>query len=355
MTYPRSGAELLRWIDRDWDRFVAKRDAVGLSLIGLSGPFGWSVKDVVANIAAWERGLIALLEKRPRYAAMGIAGADETINDIDAINALIYLQCRNQSFAEVRRVADATHRELRARLDRMPWDDLQQPVAAFQPFALDAGTESALAYVAGDTYEHYVEHLPDLDAIVAAVAAANDGDRPGGLPRMDHPTSKAELMERIDRAWTSFRDVAFTVDDSAAATPGPDGWSAKDQIAHVSAWERSLMGLLQKGSRAAAMGVEESLYAAHDTDAINAQIYARVKVLPLAEVKRQADATHAELLAVLDGLSWEDLNKPYSDYVAGAPADGPDDDPVGAWVVGNTYEHYSEHQGYLEKTVAAVT
>lgn len=342
-------------IDQTWAEFVARVDGVDPSLVAKPGPFGWSVKDVVANITGWERGLIALLEGQPRYAAMGIAGADETTSNIDAINALIHEQWRDQPFAEVRRVAGATHRELRALLDRMPWDDLQQPAAAFQPFALAAGTESALAYVAGDTYEHYVEHLPDLDAIMAAVAAANDGERAGGLPQMDHPTSKDELMERINRAWTSFRAVAFNVDSSVVATPGPDGWSAKDQIAHVSAWERSLMGLLQKGSRAAAMGVEESLYAAHDTDAINAQIYARVKELPLAEVKRQADATHAELLAVLDGLSWEDLNKPCSDYVAGAPADGPDDDPVGAWVVGNTYEHYLEHQGYLEKTVAAVT
>lgn len=171
---------------------------------------------------------------------------------------------------------------------------------------------------------------------------------------MDIPTSKADLMERIDRTWTSFRDVAFSVDDSLIAIPGPDGWSAKDQIAHISAWERSLMGLLTKQSRAAAMGIDQSLYDGHDTDAINAQVYAQAKDLPAAEVKRRADETHAALLAVLDGLTWDDLNQPYSQYQGAAPADG-DDYPVGAWVMGNTFEHYPEHQGYLETTVAAIS
>ena len=172
---------------------------------------------------------------------------------------------------------------------------------------------------------------------------------------MDHPTSKADLMVRIDRTWTSFRDATFSVDDARIVIPGPGGWSVKDQIAHISAWERSLMGLLTKGSRAAAMGIDEQLYAGHDTDAINARVYALAKELPVADVKRRADETHAALLVVLDGLTWEDLNQPYSHYQAGAPAGGPEDYPVGAWVAGNSYGHYPMHQGYAEATLAAIS
>lgn len=172
---------------------------------------------------------------------------------------------------------------------------------------------------------------------------------------MDHPTSKADLLERINRTWMSFRDATFGVDAARITIPGPDGWSVKDQIAHISAWERSLMGLLTKGSRAAAMGIDESLYAGHNTDAINDEVYTLAKDLPVTEVKRRADETHAALLVVLDGLTWDDLNQPYSQYQAGAPAGGPEDYPVGAWVVGNTYEHYPLHQGYVEATLAAIS
>ena len=53
----------------------------------------------------------------------------------------------------------------------------------------------------------------------------------------------------------------------------------------------------------------------------------------------------ARLVAVLGGLSDDDLQKPYSHY---QPTDPDERRPVVGWVAGNTYEHYAEHIDWIK-------
>ncbi len=173
MAHPGSKEELLAWIDRDWRAYTAWLDAIDPARVEVAGPFGWSVKDVVANIAAWERGAGALLRRQSRYAAMGItdlaAGAS-----VDQINAVLFEQTRHQTFTRTWAEAETAHAELRTLLDRVSWDHLTMPVSRYHPAMTVTNDSTVLAYVAGDTYEHYAEHRPDIDAIVAAVVAAEE-------------------------------------------------------------------------------------------------------------------------------------------------------------------------------------
>lgn len=166
---------------------------------------------------------------------------------------------------------------------------------------------------------------------------------------MSEPTTKDELMARIDEAWAGFTEAVERVDEARMVVLGPDGWSVKDQVAHVTAWERSLIALLTGRSRAAAVGMDEAEYASADVDQINARIQGQARSRSTAEVLAQAESTHAELLRVLAPLSWEDLGKPYSHY---QPASPERDEPVLGSVLGNTIEHYPEHREYLEAAVA---
>ena len=67
---------------------------------------------------------------------------------------------------------------------------------------------------------------------------------------------------------------------------------------------------------------------------------------PLPEVVAESQATHGELMALLNSMSQEDLEKPYSHYQPDVPP--PNAAPVGGWVHGNTWDHYNEHIGWLE-------
>lgn len=162
---------------------------------------------------------------------------------------------------------------------------------------------------------------------------------------MKRPTTKDELMAVIGEEWSALQDAITRADPARQAATGPDESAMIDLVAHVSAWERSLIALLTGQSRATAVGMDETSYANADIDQINAHISSRVASRAYSEVLTQAQATHSELIGVLDRLSWEELNKPYAHFQPGSARDEPAIDSV----LGNTAEHYAEHREYLER------
>jgi uncharacterized protein (TIGR03083 family) len=171
---------------------------------------------------------------------------------------------------------------------------------------------------------------------------------------MERPTTKAELMAQIEASWATLQEAVAGVDPTRMATPGPDGWSVKDQLAHIAAWERSVIALLTGKSRAAAIGMDEAAYAASDVDQMNARIVAQTADATYPEVLAQSQATHNELIGILDRLSWDEVNKPYKHFQPGCQ-EAFGDDPALNWVLGNTTEHYPEHRDYLTRTAAAIS
>ncbi|MGE0600210.1 MAG: ClbS/DfsB family four-helix bundle protein [Dehalococcoidia bacterium] len=160
------------------------------------------------------------------------------------------------------------------------------------------------------------------------------------------PRTKPELLILIRERWGALQSLVSALGGDEVDEPLGDGWSAKVHVAHIAAWERSLMALLRKQDRGAAMGLAPEVWASHDTDAINAVIAEESVGMPAEEVIEDATRVHGELMALIDSLSQEDLEKPYSEYQPGdLPYNG---NPVGGWVHGNTWDHYNEHIGWLE-------
>lgn len=161
----------------------------------------------------------------------------------------------------------------------------------------------------------------------------------------DTPQNKAELIARIDRAWSDLEQaVAGWSDEQLTVPRDAAGWSAKDHLAHLAAWERSMLVLLRdRQPQHVGLGVDQALFESHDIDAINAAIYAQVRDQPLAEVETERQRVHQEMRALLEALPEVDLLKPYGYYVEGGP-----DGPVYAWVNGNTWDHFDMHRGWIE-------
>lgn len=163
----------------------------------------------------------------------------------------------------------------------------------------------------------------------------------------DAVPTKDEVVERIDRAWHELQATigAATEDELTRPGPGPGlsdgGWSVKDHLAHLAAWERSLLALLTGQDRAAAVGADAGSYRTAGVDSLNEGIYRRTTGLPLAAVLSDLRLGHERLLAALDPLSAAELERPATDFEPSDP-DAPAD-PVVGWVAGNTYEHYDEH------------
>lgn len=129
------------------------------------------MKDHLIHIAAWEQSLLALLEGADRRAAMGVGpGVDET----DAINAAVWTMHRDRTAEEVLDYFRKTHALLMKLLGTMSDADLQLPYNHYQANdPRDPGdNRPAVDWVAGNTYEHYAEHIDWIDHLVTNSSAA---------------------------------------------------------------------------------------------------------------------------------------------------------------------------------------
>jgi ureidoglycolate hydrolase len=163
--------------------------------------------------------------------------------------------------------------------------------------------------------------------------------------QLDVPT-KAELLERIGASRERIESLVARRREADVTRPGPDGWSVKDHLVHVTIWEESLLALLEGRDRDAAIGLEPSGgEVPSDVDAINARIHEKHRNRPYGDVLGKFRANDARVLDAVDKLSDSDLLRPYSYYQPGAD----EIRPVVGWINGNTWEHYDEHVKEMEK------
>src|SRR5690349_16449116 len=97
-------------------------------------------------------------------------------------------------------------------------------------------------------------------------------------------TTKAELLSDIERAWTALDAALKRLTESQMTTlKDEQGWTIKDHIIHLAAWERSVVYFLQGKPRHEGLGVDQAIYQKGDDDAINAVIQKQRSNTPLSE------------------------------------------------------------------------
>jgi hypothetical protein len=162
------------------------------------------------------------------------------------------------------------------------------------------------------------------------------------------PQTKAELLARMAQGRAALEQALSQLSEVQLTTrKDQNGWSIKDHLAHMAAWEIGITALLQRRPRWEAMGLNEAAVSDHETDDLNDIIYRQHKDRPLAEVKAYFEEAHQQLLAALNRLSEMELFKPYA-YYDESEITGDDSRPIINWIIGNTYEHYAEHQAWIE-------
>jgi hypothetical protein len=69
--------EFLAQVADAWDGFNAAVDRLSESqLTGTQDDQGWTVKDHLTHLAAWERSTISFLEGKPRHEGLGVEASD---------------------------------------------------------------------------------------------------------------------------------------------------------------------------------------------------------------------------------------------------------------------------------------
>jgi uncharacterized protein (TIGR03083 family) len=157
------------------------------------------------------------------------------------------------------------------------------------------------------------------------------------------PKNMTELMLRIQREWTALQRAIDGLSEAQMSVPDAGGWSIKDNLAHLTAWENFMrQHYLHHLPPHEVMGIDEETFKQADETGLNAIIFQRNQARSLADVLTELRRSHEQVLADLDQMSFADLMKPRD-------ADDPEQRPLMGWVTGNTYEHYLEHRTTIEK------
>ncbi|MCI0575972.1 MAG: DinB family protein, partial [Chloroflexi bacterium] len=131
----------------------------------------------------------------------------------------------------------------------------------------------------------------------------------------------------------------------------PQGWTVKDHLIHLAAWERGSVFFLQGKPRHEGIGVGETLYLTGSDDEINDAIFQQRKDLPLDEALAHFRDVHQQMMAALQPLTDADLKKPYRHYLPNDPGEG-DGPPAIKVIYGNSAHHFADHLGWIEALVA---
>ncbi len=148
---------------------------------------------------------------------------------------------------------------------------------------------------------------------------------------------KATLLEDTQKGYDDFGHLLSSLTNEQMTTPTMDnGWSVKDAIAHLTAWQQRPIALLQ--------AVRDNQELPDPTpnmsvDEINEMFYQQNKSLPLDRALANLHAVQQQTMAALQASSEEDLNMPIA-WLGNRP--------VVQWVIGNNSEHYQEHIGYIQ-------
>ncbi len=158
------------------------------------------------------------------------------------------------------------------------------------------------------------------------------------------PRDKTELLARIREARAALERTVDRLSEAQLTAPGPDGWSGKDHLAHLAAWEGKIVAVMEGRPAHEGLGLDEATYRGASIDEINARLHERERERPLPEVLAGFRETHGRLLAALEALPEAELSRPYQSADAG--------DVLADGIAGNTYEHYEEHQATIKALAA---
>ena len=142
-------------------------------------------------------------------------------------------------------------------------------------------------------------------------------------------TAIAAGRDRLDAALAALPDETMLdrIDDL---------WTRKDVVAHLEAWERRVVDLLDRLRRGSdpADRVE--------TDELNARFHAANRDRSLEDVRSNERSAYFGVLAAIERASDEELFEGgHFAWTAG--------DPLADWFRGNTDEHYDEHLEQLTR------
>ena len=156
--------ELLNWLqeeNRQWQAFL---DQIGLARMDQPGVNGdWSIKDIIAHLAGWNRRLVAQLQAAHHREPKPAPPWPAQLQTDDEINAWIFQSNCRRPVDEVLEESDLLLQQLFALIEALP-EDCQIEAEGHLVWVDDR------RFPAGEFFDHFHDdHEPDMRAWLARV------------------------------------------------------------------------------------------------------------------------------------------------------------------------------------------
>lgn len=164
---------------------------------------------------------------------------------------------------------------------------------------------------------------------------------------MSYPTTKQELLTRIRARHAEMEHLLSSLSPAEMRAPElDDGWSVKDSLAHIAAWEKLMLEWIPKYRRgehvvrwAPGFEIDGDNWQAQ-MHRYNAYLFEQNKTRALDDVLDEFRETFLNIVETIETLSPDEIFD--ANYF---PAR--DGSPLLNLLVGDTYEHYDEHIGWI--------
>ena len=284
---PKRPSELLERMREGWQPFRRAVTELGTTALERPTPSGWTYKGMLSHAANWMEHLRAELPTR-------LEGRRGPLPDVDGENRREAEAAATRSPRQVLDRLDAAYRGVEDAVGALPADrDVHF---------------MAVRLVAGETYGHFLEHLPELEQA-----------RPSSVPR---------LLATVDADWQAVRDAVRGLGRAGLERDAGHGWTFKDLVGHLAAWEEYAVAKLEERR---AGGLAEPW--PEDEDAFNAREIANRKLVGPEAILDELDTAHRRLREAVAALTDDDLRDPH----------------VFQLVAGNSYAHYAQHAAELAR------
>jgi carboxymethylenebutenolidase len=236
--------------------------------------------------------------------------------------------------------------------DWEPLDGVRQMEAALRA----AGRETTFFTYPGARHWFVEPNRPEYDAAAAELAWSRTiaflGERLAVEQHIEEqapPSNKAELLDRIRTERAALEQTLARLSDEQLHSQVEHGWTVKDLLAHITAWEQvTLLVHLKNQPFEQAIKLDGARYGTDSIDVINEAFHKRDKDKPLPEVLAAFRQSYDQILAAVEAI---DEARLYSHYIPHGRTSG---GQLVEWVVGDTYDHYREHRLTIEALSAQV-
>jgi hypothetical protein len=148
--------------------------------------------------------------------------------------------------------------------------------------------------------------------------------------------TRTELLEAIRAGRRTLEGTLAGFDDAAMAERIDEAWTRKDLLAHLEAWERRVVRLLERLRSGAPADPEI------ETDELNERYWRENRDRPLDDVRTGEREAYDALIAAIEGATDAEL-------FDGGHFAWTEGDPLADWFRGNSDEHFAEHLEQLTR------